>query len=61
MLRNWRNLKVGDRIRWYGTEFDGSWDEPCTVKEIRNDCILADCDGLTLTIDDWSMDQFKIK
>ena len=59
MLKDWRSLKVGDKIRWYGKEFDGSWDLPCKVIEIKSDCVIADWDGVKLPIDDWSMDQFK--
>ena len=48
MIRDWKSLNVGDCIRWYGKEFDGSWDEPCTVKEKYEDHLIADCDGIEL-------------
>ena len=59
MIRDWKSLNVGDCIRWYGKEFDGSWDEPCTIKEKFENHLIADCDGIELWIDDWSASQFK--
>jgi len=59
MLKNWRTLKVGDTVHFYGKEFDGAWDDICTVIEVKDDCVLVDDNGITLTIEDWSMDMFR--
>lgn len=59
MLKDWRNLKVGEKVHFYGRDFDGCWDFVCTVIEIKKDCVLADSEGMTLTIDDWSMNMFR--
>lgn len=58
-MKDWRNLKVGDKLRWFGSEFDGSWDRPCTVVEIKDWCVIAECDGMELTIDDCFESMFK--
>jgi len=59
MLQDWRVLEIGDIVHFYGSEFDGTWDDVCTIIEINDDCIIADDNGIRLVIDNWSMDMFR--
>lgn len=57
---SWRNYRVGDNLRYFGEEFDGKWDLPCTVTDVFNDHAIADYEGTKLWIDDMSAHMFRL-
>ena len=59
MLRNWRSLRVGDRVHYYGKDFDGEWDYICTIIIIDKDHAIAEWDGVKLYLDDETADLFR--
>ncbi len=60
MLRNWRSLKVGDRVHYYGEDFDGKWDYICEIIRVDEDCAIAEWDDVKLHIDDETADLFRM-
>ena len=62
MLKNWRELKVGDTVNYYVDDFDGSSILRCTIVNVTRDFAVAFNDDLEieLYIDDYNSDLFKL-
>lgn len=40
-MRNWRGLKIGDKVRFIWDDFDGHGEKICVVIEVTRDRVLA--------------------
>ena len=58
----WKDLKVGQRLRYVADEFDGKFECECTVSEVNDEYAIAHSDDrlLVLTIDDDTEHMFHI-
>ena len=59
MLKNWRNLIVGDKVHYYGEDFDGEWDYICEIIRVDEEFAIAEWDGVRLYLDDETADLFR--
>ena len=59
MLRNWRTLKVGDKVHYYGKDFDGEWDYICEIVKVDKDFVIVEWDEIRLYLDDETKDLFR--
>ena len=51
--------EIGDKLEFYGEEFDGKFCIPCVVTEVHDDHCIAKGDGMTLWIDDGNAYLFR--
>ena len=58
MINDWKSLKVGDEVIFHSVEFDGSFTERATVKEVHQDHLILECDDYNLWLDDGTQDLF---
>ena len=56
---NWQLWNVGDKVRYFGTEFDGSFEFFGVITKKFDDHLIAESEGMTLWIDDFSADMFE--
>lgn len=57
----WTKMNVGDRVRYYISEFDGVYSEMCTVTNVEKDHAIAlTDDGLSLWVDGNNEDCFTL-
>ena len=52
VMRNWKILKKGDRVRYEYHDFDGHGEVECTVVHVFSDHATAKGNGMYFTIDD---------
>ena len=57
-MKDWKKLKIGDPILFYGNEFDGTFKEEGLVNQIYTDHIIVKANGMNLWLDDNTEDLF---
>ena len=57
---NWRKLKLGDPILFYGQDFSGKFSFNGYVEKIFEDHVIVKADGMNLWLDDDTKDLFKL-
>ena len=57
---DWKNLKLGDPILYYGQEFDGKFSFNGYVEKIFEDHVIVKADGMDLWLDDDTKDLFML-
>lgn len=58
-MKDWRNLKVGDKATWTTKEFDGKAKATGTITEVSEDHAILTAEGMNLWIDDDTAEDFK--
>ena len=59
-MKDWRNLKTGDRVIYHTEEFDGSITETGNITEVHEDHAILRVNGMNLWIDDNTEYLFKL-
>lgn len=59
MLKNWREQKIGNKVRYTWNEFDGCGSEVCEVTSVDDVRLIASHNGLNYWCDDDTMEMFE--
>lgn len=58
-MGNWREWKIGDKIKYSWNEFDGSGSTIGIVTEVDKDHIIVRADDMNLWCEDFNCDMFQ--
>jgi len=51
-VKDWKQLRLGESVIYYGKEFDGVFKEEGYVNEISDNHIIVKANGMNLWLDD---------
>jgi hypothetical protein len=61
MLKDWRTLKVGDKVSYHAEDFDGVTNiSGMTISDVDSERAIASYDGMSFWIDDDTSYQFQM-
>jgi hypothetical protein len=52
--------EIGQKLIWVVDEFDGSFQREAVLVKVEEDHAIAECDGMSLWIDEDTEEQFKV-
>ena len=55
---NWKNWKIGDKIKWSTNDFDGKTETIGVLTKMDEDHAIVEADGMHLWVDDDTCENF---